>query len=383
MVVLSHCNQFWEGKHKSIWQLTDKDRSFLSNLYNRWSHEGFTCRAFSYRPLLPEDYPVLSAGGVKSGLAVGEAMAAQQPEEEEEEEDDNDGSGGNSGEIDNSGERGESGPVNGHSLATPSTSSTTSSSLHPHVPTRVLMMSRNYTKQAFDTAGGTTRLQGGKKPNERRIKTSPAAAVTPAVTSAAKTAAAAVALSAVASASAAAAAVPGDAAAGGTLNEHVLDMSGTEKKAERSDNQHVKDVVQDQILLGMTASRKQPKEAMTSVIEDLDAAGVRFVFFSPRQFRRAQILPGQMGLETGWNSSISIQDRPGAGRGGAAAAAAAAAASSVTPALQIRVETGADAEEKKAVAGSWHHTDDWDEKAHLPHGISGRSFFFDFVSLFQ
>ena len=374
MVVLSHCNQFWEGKHKSIWQLTDKDRSFLSNLYNRWSHEGFTCRAFSYRPLLPEDYPVLSAGGVKSGLAaVGEAMAAQRPEEEEDDDDGSGGNSGNSGEIDENGEseeRGERGPVKGHSLATPSTSSTTSSSLHPHVPKRVLMMSRSYTKQAFDTAGGTTRLQGAKKPNERRVKTSPAAAAA---------AAAAVALSTVASAPAA---VPGDAAAGGTLNEQVLDMSSTEKKAERSDNQHVKDVVQDQILLGMTASRKQPKEAMTSVIEDLDAAGVRFVFFSPRQFRRAQILPGQMGLETGWNSSISIQDRPGGGvggGGGGAAAAAAAAASSVTPAVQIRVETGADAEGEKAVAGSWHHTDDWDEKAHLPHGIAGRSFFVSLV----
>jgi hypothetical protein len=39
--------------------------------------------------------------------------------------------------------------------------------------------------------------------------------------------------------------------------------------------------VHDQIFLGMTASREQPKEVMTSVIEDLDAAGVRFVFFSP------------------------------------------------------------------------------------------------------
>ena len=27
MVVLSHCSQFWEGKHKSIWQLTNEDRS--------------------------------------------------------------------------------------------------------------------------------------------------------------------------------------------------------------------------------------------------------------------------------------------------------------------------------------------------------------------
>jgi hypothetical protein len=56
--VLSHCNQFWEGQQKSIWQLTKKDRTFLSNLYNRWSHEGFQCQAVSYRPLLPVDHPL-------------------------------------------------------------------------------------------------------------------------------------------------------------------------------------------------------------------------------------------------------------------------------------------------------------------------------------
>ena len=52
-----------------------------------------------------------------------------------------------------------------------------------------------------------------------------------------------------------------------------------------------------QIFLGMLASRPQPKEEMVGVIEDLDKAGIRFVYFSPRNPKRAKIMASQMGLE--------------------------------------------------------------------------------------
>ena len=61
-----------------------------------------------------------------------------------------------------------------------------------------------------------------------------------------------------------------------------------------------------QIFLGMLASRPQPKEEMVGVIEDLDKAGIRFVYFSPRNPKRAKIMAQQMGLEVGWNSSVSL-----------------------------------------------------------------------------
>ena len=61
-----------------------------------------------------------------------------------------------------------------------------------------------------------------------------------------------------------------------------------------------------QIFLGMLASRPQPKEEMVGVIEDLDKAGIRFVYFSPRNPKRAKIMASQMGLEVGWNSSVSL-----------------------------------------------------------------------------
>jgi hypothetical protein len=113
---------------------------------------------------------------------------------------------------------------------------------------------------------------------------------------------------------------------------------------------------------------------MTSVIEDFDAAGVRFVFFSPQKFRRAKILAGQMGIETGWNSSISLQDRENSQRADFATNAATKAGDGAAATNEANSAPSM-SEEKKlpigsaAVAGDWHHTDDWDEKAQLPHGI--------------
>ena len=57
--------------------------------------------------------------------------------------------------------------------------------------------------------------------------------------------------------------------------------------------------------LGMLASRPQPKEEMVGVIEDLDKAGIRFVYFSPKNQNEPKLWL-QMGLEVGWNSSVSL-----------------------------------------------------------------------------
>ena len=79
------------------------------------------------------------------------------------------------------------------------------------------------------------------------------------------------------------------------------------------------------------------------------------LYFSPQKFRRAKTLAGQMGIETGWNSSISLQDREHLDK-----------EPNKSPSLspEKKISSGSN-----AVAGDWHHTDDWDEKAQLPHGI--------------
>ena len=72
------------------------------------------------------------------------------------------------------------------------------------------------------------------------------------------------------------------------------------------EEQQQRQLLSQQIFLGMVASRPQPKEEMVAIIEDLDKAGVKFVFFSPHNPKRAKIMASQMGLETGWNSAVSL-----------------------------------------------------------------------------
>ncbi|KAI9997937.1 hypothetical protein PInf_002195 [Phytophthora infestans] len=61
----------------------------------------------------------------------------------------------------------------------------------------------------------------------------------------------------------------------------------------------------DQIFLGMVATGVQPKQHTPDFIEDLNACGIRFVYFSPRNMRRSKLLAEKMGIETDWNCAIS------------------------------------------------------------------------------
>ncbi|KAH9085054.1 hypothetical protein LEN26_020715 [Aphanomyces euteiches] len=68
---------------------------------------------------------------------------------------------------------------------------------------------------------------------------------------------------------------------------------------------------EDQIFLGMVASGVQPRKGIVSLIEDLTACGIRFVYFSPRNMRRSKLLAEKMGIETDWNCAISLRDSEG------------------------------------------------------------------------
>ena len=43
------------------------------------------------------------------------------------------------------------------------------------------------------------------------------------------------------------------------------------------------------VFLGMAASFVPPKRDIVALIEDVEAAGVRFVYFSPRNMRRSKV----------------------------------------------------------------------------------------------
>lgn len=50
------------------------------------------------------------------------------------------------------------------------------------------------------------------------------------------------------------------------------------------------------------------KDALPQTIEHLSDLGVRFVYYSPYNYMHSRKLASRMGLETGWNTAISLAD---------------------------------------------------------------------------
>ncbi|CAH0518116.1 unnamed protein product [Peronospora belbahrii] len=92
----------------------------------------------------------------------------------------------------------------------------------------------------------------------------------------------------------------------------------------------------DQIFLGMVATGVQPKQHTPDFIEDLNACGIRFVYFSPRNMRRSKLLAEKMGIETDWNCAISLRS------------------------------LDSDGPDPHRMTSNYS---DWDVKARLPHGV--------------
>jgi hypothetical protein len=87
-----------------------------------------------------------------------------------------------------------------------------------------------------------------------------------------------------------------------------------------------------QIFLGMAASSVPVKPEAPELMEDLQAAGIRFVYFSARNMRRSKRVAEKIGLQTDWNCAISLRG--------------------------LEAEESADP-----------HRFEWDIKARLPHGV--------------
>jgi len=96
-------------------------------------------------------------------------------------------------------------------------------------------------------------------------------------------------------------------------------------------------VLRQQVFLGMSASSVPIRPAINDIFEDLTQAGVRFVYFSPRNMRRSQKVAEKIGLETDWNCAISLR----------------------------ALASDAEADPHRFIS----QYADWDVKAKLPHGI--------------
>jgi hypothetical protein len=64
---------------------------------------------------------------------------------------------------------------------------------------------------------------------------------------------------------------------------------------------------QNQVFLGILGSLIVPRSETQDLLSTLQDAGVRFVYFSPRNMRRQKELASQMGIDVGWNCAISLR----------------------------------------------------------------------------
>jgi hypothetical protein len=94
--------------------------------------------------------------------------------------------------------------------------------------------------------------------------------------------------------------------------------------------------IKNQVFLGVLGSLVVPRKDVQKLLDVLSGAGVRFVYFSPRNMRRQKELAIQMGIDVAWNCAISL--RP--------------------------LESGENDEHRMV-----SNYADWDVNAKLPHGI--------------
>jgi hypothetical protein len=63
----------------------------------------------------------------------------------------------------------------------------------------------------------------------------------------------------------------------------------------------------NQVFLGVLGSLVVPRREIQKLLGVLSDAGVRFVYFSPRNMRRQKELAIQMGIDVAWNCAISLR----------------------------------------------------------------------------
>ena len=95
-------------------------------------------------------------------------------------------------------------------------------------------------------------------------------------------------------------------------------------------------LIRNQIFLGVLGSLVIPRREIYKLLSTLNDAGVRFVYFSPRNMRRQKELASQMGIDVAWNCAISLRS----------------------------LESGQ--EDPHRMTSDYA---DWDRNAKLPHGI--------------
>lgn len=67
-------------------------------------------------------------------------------------------------------------------------------------------------------------------------------------------------------------------------------------------------IARQQIFIGMIASSVPVRQDIPVLKESLDSAGVRFIYFSPRNMKRSKPIAEKVGIPFDWNCAISLRD---------------------------------------------------------------------------
>ena len=91
------------------------------------------------------------------------------------------------------------------------------------------------------------------------------------------------------------------------------ETEGEKNDTERSDKESISakedwNLMKNQIFLGLLGSTTTPRKDIAPLISQLNSAGVRFIFFSPRNMRRSKSIAIKMGIDVSFNCAISLRE---------------------------------------------------------------------------
>lgn len=106
-----------------------------------------------------------------------------------------------------------------------------------------------------------------------------------------------------------------------SLKRKLIDFEGTMRSCDVSciafsylpvfeDENLVDKLIENQVFLGLISVCPEPKQHFQEFIDDLEAAGVRFAYFSPLKEQPSKAFGERLGLETDWNSCILLSEHP-------------------------------------------------------------------------
>jgi hypothetical protein len=95
---------------------------------------------------------------------------------------------------------------------------------------------------------------------------------------------------------------------GGGASAHASRNNVLQKQRRRAALKELWTLMRQQIFLGMVASSVPVRRDVNNTKEDLDTAGIRFVYFSAQNMKRSKPVAEKIGIPFDWNCAISLRN---------------------------------------------------------------------------